>query len=157
SEHGRLRTVLMHRPGLELKRITPRTRHLLQFDGLPWPARAQQEHDTLTQALRTRGVEVIYLTELLQDIFEYQSARDESITAVLASSELGDELSAAVGRHLTALSPEDLASALVAGLTTDELRAGRGLVYDLLTPHDFVLEPLPNLVFSRDASAWVDD
>ena len=72
SEHGRLRTVLMHRPGLELKRITPRTRHLLQFDGLPWPARAQQEHDGLAEVLRTRGVEVIYLTELLQDVLEYQ-------------------------------------------------------------------------------------
>ena len=62
-----------------------------------------------------------------------------------------------VGRHLTALPPEDLAAALIAGLTTDELRAGRGLVYDLLTPHDFVLEPLPNLVFSRDACAWIGD
>jgi arginine deiminase len=157
SEHGRLRTVLMHRPGPELRRITPRTRHLLQFDGLPWPARAQQEHDALAEVLRTRGVEVIYLTELLQDVLEYQAARDESITAVLASSDLGDELSAALARHLTALPPEDLAAALIAGLTTDELRAGRGLVYDLLTPRDFVLEPLPNLVFSRAACALTGD
>jgi arginine deiminase len=157
SEFGRLRTVLMHRPGLELKRITPRTRHLLQVDGLPWPARAQQEHDALAELLRTRGTEVIYLTQLLQDVLGYQAARDESIAAVLASSELGDELTSAVGGHLRSLRPEDLASALIAGLTTDELRAGRGLVYDLLTPHDFILEPLPNLVFSRDAGAWLGD
>jgi arginine deiminase len=157
SEFGRLRSVLMHRPGLELKRITARTRHLLQFDGLPWPARAQQEHDALAEVLRTQGVEVIYLTELLQDVLEYQTARDESITAVLAGSDLGDELAAVLGRHLRALSPEDLASALIAGLTTDELRTGKGLVYDLLTPHDFVLDPLPNLAFSRAACAWVND
>jgi arginine deiminase len=157
SEFGRLRTVLMHRPGLELKRITPRTRHLLQFDGLPWPARAQQEHDTLADVLRTRGVEVIYLTELLQDVLGYQTARNESIAAVLASSDLGDELAAAVSRHLAALSPEDLAAALIAGLATDELRSGRGLVYDLLTPHDFIVDPLPNLVFSRGACAWAGD
>ncbi len=157
SEFGRLRTVLMHRPGLELKRITPKTRHLLQFDGLPWPARAQQEHDTLADVLRTRGVEVIYLTELLQDVLGYQAARDESITAVLAGSELGDELAAVVSRHLRALPPEDLACALIAGLATDELRTGRGLVYDLLTRHDFILEPLPNLAFSRDACTWVND
>jgi arginine deiminase len=157
SEVGRLRTVLMHRPGLELKRITPRTRHLLQLDGLPWPARAQQEHDALAEVLRTRGVEVIYLAELLQDVLEYQAARDESITAVLAGSELGDELSAVVSRHLETRPPEDLASILVAGLTTDELRAGKGLVYDLLTPRDFILEPLPNLAFSRDACVWVND
>jgi arginine deiminase len=157
SEFGRLRTVLMHRPGLELKRITPRTRHLLQFDGLPWPARAQQEHDALADVLRTRGIEVIYLTELLQDVLGYPAARDESITAVLAGSELGDELTALVGRHLKDLSPEDLASTLIGGLTTDELRAGAGLVYHLLTPHDFIIEPLPNLVFSRDTCAWVGD
>ena len=147
----------MHRPGPELKRITPRTRHLLQFDGLPWPARAQQEHDTLADVLRTRGAEVIYLTELLQDVLGYQAARDESITAVLASSDLGDELAAAVSRHLSSLSPEDLAAALIAGLTTDELRGGHGLVYDLLTPHDFIVEPLPNLVFSRDTCVWAGD
>ena len=157
SEFGRLGTVLMHRPGPELKRITPRTRHLLQFDGLPWPARAQQEHDTLADVLRTRGAEVIYLTGLLQDVLAYQSARDESITAVLASSDLGVELSAAVARHLPSLPPEDLAASLIAGLTTDELRSGRGLVYDLLAPHDFIVEPLPNLVFSRDACAWLGD
>ena len=157
SEHGCLRTVLMHRPGPELKRITPRTRHLLQFDGLPWPARAQQEHDTLADVLRSRGAEVIYLTGLLQDVLEYQAARDESITAVLASSDLGDELAAAVSRHLTSLPPEDLAAALIAGLTTDELRSGHGLVYDLLTPHDFIVEPLPNLVFSRATCAWAGD
>jgi arginine deiminase len=157
SEFGRLRTVLMHRPGPELKRITPRTRHLLQFDGLPWPARAQQEHDALADVLRTRGAEVIYLTELLQDVLEYQAARDESIAAVLASSDLGDELAAEVSRHLTALPPEDLAAALIAGLTTDELRGGHGLVYDLLTPHDFIAPPLPNLVFSRDTCAWAGD
>jgi arginine deiminase len=157
SEFGRLGTVLMHRPGPELKRITPRTRHLLQFDGLPWPARAQQEHDALADVLRTRGAEVIYLTELLQDVLEYQAARDESIAAVLASSDLGDELAAEVSRHLTALPPEDLAAALIAGLATDELRGGRGLVYDLLSPHDFIIEPLPNLVFSRDTCAWAGD
>lgn len=157
SEFGRLGTVLMHRPGPELKRITPRTRHLLQFDGLPWPARAQQEHDILADVLRARGAEVIYLTELLQDVLAYQTARDESIDSVLASSDLGDELSAAVSRHLAALPPEDLAAALTAGLATDELRSGRGLVYDLLTPHDFIVEPLPNLVFTRDACAWTGD
>src|SRR5580658_4615579 len=157
SEVGCLRTVLMHRPGPELRRITPRTRNLLRFGALPWVAKAQQEHDILTGVLRDHGAEVIYLTELLQDVLEYSSARDEAIASVLANAELGDELAVTVRRHLDGLSPQHLASALIVGLTRTELRAGRGLVYDLLGPHDFVIEPLPNLVFCKDASTWIGD
>ena len=60
SEVGRLATVLLHRPGNELKRLTPRNNDRLLFDGIPWVARAQEEHDGFAQALRDRGVEVLY-------------------------------------------------------------------------------------------------
>lgn len=157
SEIGSLRTALMHRPGRELRRITPRSRNLLGFDGLPWAAKAQQEHDLLADALTRMGTEVIYFAGLLQDVLEYASARDEAIDSVLANSELGAELAPAVSKHLEELPPEDLASVLISGLTATELRAGHGLVFDLLDAHDFVIDPLPNLVFSRNASAWVGD
>jgi arginine deiminase len=157
SEVGCLRTVLVHRPGPELKRITPRTRSRLRFDGQPWVARAQQEHDALTEVLRDRGTEVLYVTELLQDVLEYQLARDESIASVLADTELGDSLGSGVREHLESLPPEDLAAVLIAGLTPAELKSGRGLVYDLLDPHDFVIDPLPNLVYTRDSSTWIGD
>jgi arginine deiminase len=157
SEVGCLRTALMHRPGRELRRITPRTRGLLGFDGLPWVAKAQHEHDMLADVLTGMGIEVIYFAGLLQDVLEYAGARDEAIASVLADSELGAELGPAVSRHLEALPPEELASVLISGLTTSELRAGHGLVFDLLEPHDFIIDPLPNLVFGRDASAWVGD
>ena len=65
SEVGRLRTVMLHRPGSELKRLTPRNNDALLFDGLPWVDRAQQEHDGFAETLRSRGVEVLYLGELL--------------------------------------------------------------------------------------------
>ncbi len=157
SETGCLRTVLVHRPGPELTRITPRTRRRLRFDGQPWLTRARQEHDALTDVLRDRGAEVLYVTGLLQDVLEYQSARNEAIASVLADVELGDVLGASVREHLESLTPEELASALVAGLTPAELRSGSGLVYDLLDPHDFVIDPLPNLVFTRDSSTWIGD
>jgi len=157
SEVGWLRTVLVHRPGAELRRITPRTKSRLGFDGQPWVARAQQEHDALTDLLRDRGAEVLYVTELLQDVLEFQSARDDSIASVLADAELGDVLGASVRQHLESLAPLDLAAVLVAGLTVAELRTGSGLVYDLLDPHDFVINPLPNLVFTRDSSVWIGD
>lgn len=157
SEVGHLRTVLAHRPGPELRRVTPRTRARLAFDGLPWLARAQQEHDALTDVLRDRGAEVLYVTELLQDVLEYSIAREEAIASALSSSDLGAELGERVAAHLRSLAPEDLARALVAGLTPGELGPGHGLVYDLLGPHDFVIEPLPGLVFSRDSSIWIGD
>ena len=69
SEVGRLRTVLLHRPGPELQRLTPRNNDRLLFDGIPWVARAQEEHDAFAAALRERRVEVLYLTDLLTETF----------------------------------------------------------------------------------------
>jgi arginine deiminase len=157
SEIGTLRTVLVHRPGLELKRMTPRTKDRVLFEALPWVGRAQQEHDVFTQSLRDQGVEVLYVTELLQDTLEYQPARDEAIASVLAGTELGDELRAQLHDHLDSLGPEKLAQVLIAGLTPEDLPGGRGLVFQLLDRHDFVIDPLPNLVFTRDSSFWVGD
>jgi len=157
SEVGRLRSVLVHRPGPELRRVTPRTRERLEFDKVPWVARAQQEHDALTDALREHGAEVWHVTELLQDVMEYGLARDQAIDSVLAAGGLGADLGGRVAGYLGALPPADLAVTLVAGLTAGELRSGGGLVYELAEPRDFVVEPLPNLVFTRDSSAWVGD
>jgi arginine deiminase len=70
SEVGRLRTVLVHRPGAELRRVTPQHRCGMLFASLPWAERAQVEHDAFADALRAHGVAVLYLTELLQDALE---------------------------------------------------------------------------------------
>ena len=157
SEVGQLRTVLMHRPGLELQRITPRHKGPLLFGTLPWVARARQEHDILSQELRDQGIEVLYITELLQDSLEYQPARDEAIAMAVADVGLGDELRSQLRSHLDGLGPEELAQVLIAGLTPEELKFGHGVVFELLDRHDFVLDPLPNLVFTKDCSFWIGD
>ena len=77
SEVGRLATVMLHRPGNELKRLTPRNNDRLLFDGIPWVSRAQEEHDAFAATLRDRGVEVLYLTELLTETLFKASARVE--------------------------------------------------------------------------------
>lgn len=137
--------------------MTPRSRDRLLFETLPWARRAQEEHDVFTQAMRDQGVEVLYVTELLQDALEYQPARDQAIAAVLADRLLGDELRDQVHDRLNALGPEELAQVLIAGLTPEDLPGGRGLAFQLLDRHDFVIDPLPNLVFTRDSSFWVGD
>ena len=84
SEVGRLATVMLHRPGNELKRLTPRNNDRLLFDGIPWVSRAQEEHDAFAETLRNRGVEVLYLTELLTETLESEMARNHAITSALS-------------------------------------------------------------------------
>jgi arginine deiminase len=161
SEVGRLRTVLLHRPGSELARLTPRNNDSLLFDGIPWVGRAQEEHEAFAAALRAHDVEVLYLDSLLSEILALDSARAELTEAVLADVRLGDSLRRQVSRYLSYLDPERLARVLVAGLAHEELRpvlaGGRpaGLVYELMGFHDFVIDPLPNLLFTRDSSVWI--
>ena len=119
--------------------------------------RAQQEHDTFTQILRDHGVEVLYVTELLQDALEYTAARETAVTSALDDRWLGDELRAAARDHLDGLDSETLARVLIAGVTPGELSAGSEVVYELLGRHDFPIDPLPNLMFTRDSSVWIGD
>ena len=97
SEVGRLRTVLLHRPGAELKRLTPRNNDQLLFDGIPWVDRAQEEHDGFAQALRDHGVEVLYLADLLERALEEPAARELTAQAVLEDPRLGRTLRSVVG------------------------------------------------------------
>ncbi len=157
SEIGQLRTVLMHRPGPELQRITARHAGRLLFGSLPWVTKARQEHDVLSQELRDQGVEVLYFTQLLQDSLEYQAAKQDAVDTAVAEPSLGDELRGQLRAYLEDLGPEQLAQVLIAGLTPEELKVGHGVVFELLDRHDFVLDPVPNLVFTRDSSFWIGD
>ncbi len=156
SEVGQLRTVLLHRPGNELRRLTPRNNDALLFDGIPWVDRAQEEHDAFAGALRGRGVEVLYLSELLVEALTVAAAREQAIEQTTANLGLGDQLRRQLRDHLSDLSPDDLALILMAGLRNDEVRF-TGLVTALRAPDDFLIDPLPNLLFTRDSSVWVSD
>jgi arginine deiminase len=157
SEVGRLRSVLLHRPGPELKRLTPRNNDALLFDGIPWVDRAQQEHDAFAQVLTDQGVEVVYLIDLLVEALAIPEARRACIDAAVADPRHGDRLRGILHTHLSGLHPEDLAGVLTAGLAHEELRGGAGLAYSLMDRHDFVIAPLPNLLFTRDSSVWIGD
>jgi arginine deiminase len=157
SEVGVLRTVLLHRPGAELQRLTPRNNADLLFDGVPWVGRAQEEHDGFAQALRDRGVEVLYLQQLLTETLDQPQARDEVVSAAVAPTAVGPTLAAALRKWLTDRPSDELAGHQAAGQTHDELpRTGaEGVVARLTGPSEFVVRPLPNLLFTRDSSVWV--
>jgi arginine deiminase len=165
SEVGRLNTVILHRPGPELARLTPRNNDTLLFDGIPWVGRAQEEHDAFAETLRRRGVEVLLLRRLLADTLAVPEARAEVTAVVLGDVRLGDALRRRVADYLSYLDPTGLAGVMIAGLAHEELRTRSwprasgdgGLVYQLMDRHDFVIDPLPNLLFTRDSSAWIHD
>jgi len=157
SEVGRLRTVLVHRPGAELRRVTPQHRCGMLLPAPPWAERAQAEHDAFADTLRAAGVAVLYLTELLQDALEYAPAWDQAIETAAGDPRLGDELRGQLTDYLSRLGPEELAQVLITGLARDEFPGGRGAVFGLLGPWDYIIEPLPNLVFARDTSVWIGD
>jgi arginine deiminase len=156
SEVGPLRTVMLHRPGNELRRLTPRNNDKLLFDGIPWVGRAQDEHDAFAQALRDRDVEVLYLGQLLTEALADPEARANAVAGAIEDLRLGDTLRDYLRTALTALDPAELAEALMAGVRNDEVRAG-GLVTSLLAHEDFLIDPLPNLLFTRDSSVWIRD
>jgi arginine deiminase len=159
SEVGALRVVILHRPGAELRRLTPRNTDDLLFDGLPWVARAQEEHDAFVELLRSRGVEVLLLADLLIEALDSGAARMQGIAAAVDAPRLGVPLAQELSAYLRALDPARLAHVLMAGMTFAELpsdaRADDSLVRRMYQGTDYVIEPLPNLVFTRDSSIWV--
>jgi arginine deiminase len=159
SEVGPLRTVLLHRPGNELKRLTPRNNDQLLFDSIPWVDRAQQEHDAFADVLRGRGVEVLLLADLLRDALEDDRAHAAGVHAAVDERRLGDNLADALRSHLSGMAAPALAEVLTCGVTFEELPAsgGASLVRKMHHPHDFAVDPLPNLLFTRDSSVWIAD
>ncbi|ETW25638.1 arginine deiminase [Mycobacterium gastri] len=159
SEVGTLRVAILHRPGTELRRLTPRNSDQLLFDGLPWVSRAQEEHDEFAELLRSRGVEVLLLSQLLTEALDSGAARMQGVAAAVDSRRLGLPLAQQLSAYLRSLDPVRLAHVLTAGMTFNELppdiRTDVSLVVRMHHGGDFVIEPLPNLVFTRDSSIWI--
>ncbi|HEX6652093.1 MAG TPA: arginine deiminase, partial [Thermoleophilaceae bacterium] len=156
SEVGRLRRVILHRPDLELKRLTPRNKDALLFDDVLWVRRARQEHDAFADALVDRGVEVLYLHELLAETLDIPEARDLVLERTTDQAALGPSLGPAVDGWLRTLSGAELAERLIGGIAYHELPFESGSLAAQAPALDgFVLPPLPNHLFTRDTSAWV--
>lgn len=154
SEVGTLRRVLVHRPGMELSRLTPDNRHDLLFDELPWCERAQEEHDALVAVLNAAGVEVLYLRDLLVDVLRMPGVRAELVGAAVQPARLGTAV-ATVRAVLDELPADRLADVLIGGLTLAEAPVSGSLLAAVGGPSEFAIPPLPNQMFARDSSAWI--
>jgi arginine deiminase len=155
SEAGVLHTVLVHRPGLELERLTPRNKDDLLFDDVIWVKRARQEHDAFVDALVERDVEVLEVRHLLAETLEQSTARTAVLHRTGVAAGLGPQLGPALEEWLAGLSSAELAERLIGGITYDELPFASTSLSALARRGDFALAPLPNHLFTRDTSAWV--
>lgn len=159
SEVGRLRTVMLHRPGTELTRLTPHNKDGLLFDEILWPDLAQREHDRFAELLCSRGVEVVYLETLLAEALALDEAREQVLSRLCDERRLGRAAADLLRGLLSEESPAALGDHLIGGLTVADAvaRMGKGTSVPLRiwADDDFLLPPLPNHLFTRDTSHWV--
>lgn len=161
SEAGRLRRVILHRPDLELKRLTPTNKDDLLFDDVLWVRRARQEHDIFADVLRDRGVIVHLFGDLLAEALALPAARSLVLDRVFDEREYGPLATGHLRAAFDALPMPELVEALIGGMTKREFLEGHpeptSVRFHVMDLDDFLLAPLPNHIFTRDTSAWVYD
>jgi arginine deiminase len=157
SEIGQLRQAIIHRPGLELSRLTPQNIRSLLFDDVLWAQRAKEEHDVFAETLREHGVRVHYFGRLLAETLEVPAGREFVLDRVCTPENLGPSLVGPVHALFDDLDSAQLAEYLVGGVLKADLRPlrAKSLKWDMLRADDFLLPPLPNHLFPRDNSCWV--
>ena len=159
SEVGRLRQVILHRPDLELKRLTPDNAAGLLFDDVLWVAEAQAEHDAFAAALRDHGVVVHYYGELFAQTLEIPEAREYVLDRIFDPRLHGPLAADALRCAMDGLGPVELARFLIGGITKREIMElgpePKSIAFHSLDPDGFVLAPLPNLLYQRDTSSWI--
>ena len=159
SEVGVLRQVILHRPDLELKRLTPDNAADLLFDDVLWVAEAQAEHDAFAAALRERGIVVHYYGELFAQTLEIAEARSYVLDRIFDPRLHGPLAADTLREAVEGLGAAELARILIGGITRREIRElgpePKSIAFHSLDPDGFVLYPLPNLLYQRDTSSWI--
>jgi arginine deiminase len=157
SEVGRLRRVIVHRPGLEHTRLTPTNAEELLFDDVIWVKRAKEEHDAFVSVMRDYGVEVFDAKALLADVLSVDEARGWVLDRVLDERHVGMYLARRRREWADSVGVAEVADFLIGGVTKADLAEGEGLTYDSSEPSDMLLPPVPNFLFQRDPSCWIYD
>jgi arginine deiminase len=157
SEIGRLREVVVHRPGPELDRLTPGNAAELLFDDVLWADRARREHDAFTTVLRGRGVRVHLFADLLAQALATDAGRRFAVHRVCTDERFGPALARELRARFMDTDPVVLAGHLIGGVLKSELDVpgAAGVTWQSLGADDFVLTPLPNTLFQRDNAAWI--
>jgi len=160
SEVGQLEQAIVHRPGIELSRLTPGNVGDLLFDDVMWAAKAREEHDAFAATLEACGVRVHHFATLLEEALDEPGAREFLQDRLTTATRFGPALDKPLDDLVGSASAGLLAQLLIGGLLKSDvadLVQTPSLLMDYLRADDFLLTPLPNHLFQRDNAAWVYD
>lgn len=160
SEIGRLRRVLLHRPGRELENLMPKYLERLLFDDIPYLLEAQKEHDAFADCLRQNGAEVVYLLDLVLNSMTGKSVREELIRQFVDEAGIREvRMRELVADYLKGLPDREMVETMMAGIRKQDLHGGSGHLGDYLwaaeEKYPFAVDPMPNLYFTRDPFATI--
>ena len=162
NEIGQLRKVLLHRPGRELLSLTPDRLGELLFDDIPFLRVAQAEHDAFAQTLRSQGVEVVYLEDLMADVLRlYPKLLEPFLRQWLSEGEIRTQRwqNKLIDYICTHYEGKALVEKTMEGIPLSEM--GNVKAYSLqdmtAPPDDLIVDPMPNLYFTRDPFASVGE
>jgi arginine deiminase len=160
SEVGTLRKVLVCRPGLAHRRLTPANSDDLLFDDVLWVENAERDHADFVRKMTDRGVEVVELHDLVTATMRVPGARDWLLDRLIVPNEVGIGLVDPTRAYLDSLKPRRLTEFLIGGLATNDLPGEHrtsyvGLARESTGERDYLLPPLPNTLYTRDTTCWI--
>ncbi len=158
SEIGKLKKVLVHRPGHELDNLIPSLLDQLLFDDIPWLELAQEEHDAFVELLRSKNIEVVYLEELMAEVIEDSKVKEEFLYQFLGEAKINSHTKRiAAYEYLKKMPAFELVQKSMSGIRNTELALPRTRLADYIDKYPFVTDPMPNLYFTRDPFASIGD
>lgn len=161
SEIGKLKKVMLHRPGKEIENLMPDYLERLLFDDIPFLEDAQKEHDAFAQALRNEGVEVLYLENLAAESLTNQGIREQFIDEYIGEANVRGRATKKAIRELllNIKDNKELIEKTMAGIQKSELpeipSSEKGLTDLVESNYPFAIDPMPNLYFTRDPFATI--
>lgn len=157
SEVGRLRQVIVHRPGLEMRRLTPKNTKELLFDEVPWAQRARKEHDAFVEIMRSDfDIDVLHVDRLLEEVVDEPGGREYILDRKIIPNEVGVKVVDEMRSWMDELDSRALVTHLIGGVTVGELPSEfQGWASRAYGESEFVLPPLVNHLFTRDSSCWI--
>jgi arginine deiminase len=157
SEVGKLRTVMVCRPGLAHQRLTPGNCHDLLFDDVIWVPEAQKDHYDFVLKMQERGVEVLELHDMLAQALDVPEGRRFVLDRLVTANAFGPITADAIRPWLDEMPARQLAAHLIGGIASSDLpEAANGkFLVEAFGDIEFLLPPIPNTLFQRDASCWI--
>ena len=158
SEIGRLNTVILHRPGLELEHLIPPYLEYMLSEDTPHVATAGKEHDAFAKLLRQNGTQVLYLSDLFLEVLQEENVRKTFIEEYAEKSQIAsNDLKKAVQEYLSSMTPQQLRDIVLRGIMKRDLisRTTQALPLTIEEEYPFITDPLCGIYFTRDIGVCI--